>query len=215
MTDAARIGPKGKKALQMVTGAVFGAGSVILFMETIGKPRLAADDPGVIVALVAGLVYGMISLFVGLGALAPRQGALFLNVEDEEEIREERSSLLPSAASGLLFALFLLVLAMAPEAGPGADRTWWLAVAASSLAGSLAIAVACRNKGDELLRQVAHEAGAMTLNITFVIACVWGMLAQLGYAAWLSPLALIGGLSLLYLLVIFRVVGKKGLAADR
>jgi hypothetical protein len=215
MTATTKIGPKGKQALRMAAGAVAGAGSVVLFMETIGKGRLASDDPGVIVALVAGLIYGVMSLFVGLGALAPRQGALFLNVEDEEEIREERASLLPSSAAGLLFALFLLVLAMAPEAEPGADRTLWLAAAASCLAGAVTIAVLTRDKGDELMRQLALEAGAHTFNAALLIACIWGMLAQLGYTPWLSPLGLIGGLSLLYLAAIFRLVGKKGLMTDR
>ena len=215
MTAAAKKSLMVKQAVRMLAGAVVGAGTVILFMEAGGKARLDSDDPGVIVALVAGLIYALMSLIVGLGAMAPRQGAVFLNVEDADELREQRSSLLPSAAAGVLFGLFLLVLAMAPEAGSGRDVGWWLAAAGSLLFASTLIAILTKDKGDELIRQLGLEAGALSLHIALVAACVWGMLAQLGYVGWVTPLGLIGGLSLLYLVAVFWLAERKGLMKGR
>jgi hypothetical protein len=215
MTAAAKKSLMVKQAVRMVAGAVTGAGSVILFMEAGGKTRLGSDDPGVVVALIAGLIYALMSLIVGLGAVAPRPGAVFLNVEDADELREQRSSLLPSAAAGVLFGLFLLVLAMAPEQGSGGDAGGWLAAAASLLGAGILVTVLTKDRGDELIRQIALEAGSLTLHIAITIACVWGMLAQLGYARWITPLGLIGGLALLYLGAIFWLAGRKGLMKGR
>lgn len=215
MTAATKKSLMVKQGIRMLAGAVTGAGGVILFMEAGGKALLDSDDPGMIVALIAGLIYGLMSLIVLLGALAPRPGAVFLNVEDADELREQRSSLLPSAAAGVLFALFLLVLAMAPEVGSGEDPKWWLAAAASFLGAGTLVAILTRDKGDELIRQIGLEGGSLTLHTATVIACVWGLLAHLGYVAWVTPLGLIGGLALLYLATIFWLAGRKGLMKGR
>jgi hypothetical protein len=203
-----------KQGLRMLAGAVAGAASVVLFMEAGGKSRLDSDDPGVIVALVAGLSYAVMGLGVGVGALAPRQGAVFLNVEDADELREERPKLIPGAVGCFLIGLFLIVLALAPVEKGSLSPAWGVA-AVSSLVGLLAVAVASRNLGDELMRQVSLEASALTLYIAMAVLGAWGMLAHLALVPWLTPLSLIAGLAMLQLLVIFWVVGRKGMMKGR
>jgi hypothetical protein len=198
----------------MAAGAVMGAAASIAFMELVGKSRLDTGDPGVVVAMIAGLSYGAMGLFVGLGILAPRQGAMFLNVEDAEEIREQRATLWPSAVACMLIGMFMLVLALAPE-GEGSGRTGWALGAGACLAGAWAVALATRGRTDELLRQVSLEASALTLHIALLGLSLWGLLSHLGFVAWMSPLTLVAGLALLYLAAIFWSAGRKGLMADR
>jgi cytochrome bd-type quinol oxidase subunit 2 len=214
MTAATKKSVIVKQGLRMLAGAVCGAVGVIAFMEAGGKASLDSDDPGVIVAIITGLSYALMGLAVGLGALAPRQGAVFLNVEDEEEIREQRQSLLPSAASCILIGVFLLILALAPVGG-GGELTLWAAAAAACLVAMVAIALSMRKRTDELMRQISLESSALTLYVALTVLSVWGMLAHLGLAPWLTPLTLIAGLAALQLVLIFWVVQRKGLMAVR
>ena len=214
MTATSRKTSAGRQVFRLLAGGVVGAASTIAFMELVGKSRLGSDDPGVILALIAGLIYGVMGVFVGLGALAPRQGAVFLNVEDADEIREQRASLAPSAIACILIGAFLLVLALAPVEQAG-DRTAWTVAAAACLLGVVAVSVAARGRTDELMRQLSFESSALTLHVALVVLTVWAMLAQLGYAAWLTPLSLIAGLALLFLAATFLVAGKKGMMSPR
>lgn len=176
--------------------------------------RLHLDDPGVVVALIAGLSYAAMGLFVGLGALAPRQGAMFLNVEDAEEIREQRASLGPSAVSCILIGAFLLLLALAPaERGPNSEL--WVAAAGACLLGVVVIGVATRRRADELMRQISLQASALTLNIALLVLSVWALLAQLDFVSWVTPRAAIAGVAAVYLVTVFWVSGRRGLLAVR
>jgi hypothetical protein len=214
MTAAKKKSLVVKQGLRMLLGAVTGAGAVVLFMEAGGKARLDADDPGVIIALIAGLSYAVMGLAVGLGAMAPRQGAVFLNVEDAEELREQRASLIPSAIGCILLGLFLIVLALAPvEQGPVSQL--WTVAAGACLAGLLAVVVVTRNRGDELMRQVSLEASALTLYVALTVLSVWGMLAHLALVPWLTPLSLVAALMMLQLAMIFWVTGKRGMMKAR
>jgi hypothetical protein len=214
MTEAVKKPSMGRQALRLLAGAVAGAGSTIAFMELVGKSRLDSGDPGTIVALIAGLIYALMGVFVGLGALAPRPGAVFLNVEDADEIREQRASLAPSAIACILVGAFLLLLALAPVE-QNADLSLWLFAAAACLLGVLAVSLATRGRTDELMRQVSLESSALTLHVALAVLSGWAMLAQFGYAAWLTPLSLIAGLALLYLVAIFWLAGKKGMLKPR
>jgi hypothetical protein len=214
MTATAKKTSKGRQALRVAIGAVAGAVTTIAFMELVGKQRLDSGEPGVIVAIVAGLIYALLGVGVGLGALAPRQGAVFLNVEDAEELREQRRSLVPSAIACVLGGAFLLLLALAPVE-QGGDLTLWATGAGACLLASLAVTVATRDRVDELMRQVSLESASLTLHLALTGLSVWAMLAHLGYVAWVTPLSLIGGLSILYLVAVFWVAGRKGMMTSR
>lgn len=196
-------------------GALAGAGGALLFMELGGKSRIDFDDPGAILAVMAGLIYGLIGLFVGVGALVPHQGARFLNVEDAEEIREQRASLGPSAVSCILVGLFLLVLALASSIGNSVNRDVLAIMALACLAAVVVISLVTKSRTDELMRQISMEASALAMHVALVVLSVWATLAHLDYVGWMSPLALIAGLALLELLAIVWLSARKGLMAPR
>jgi multisubunit Na+/H+ antiporter MnhB subunit len=151
---------------------------------------------------------------VGIGALAPRGGAVFLNVEDAEELREQRASLGPSAVSCILIGAFLLLLALAPVE-KGGDLTAWAIGAGACLIGGVAIGIATRRRADELMRQVSLESSALTLNLALAGLSGWALLSHLGYVRWATPLTLIAGLALLHLAAIFWTAARKGMMKPR
>lgn len=197
--------------LKMLGGAIFGAAGTGLFLALLDD-RIDFDDTGTMIAVVAGMSYFLMGLLVGFGALAPNTGARFLNVEDADEIREERPKLAPSAIACALIGLFLLTLVVADGFG---NRGLGLVIAGAALVGVVAISVRTRRLGDELMRQVGYESAALTLHLALVVLAAWAALAHLGYAPWVDPLALISGAALLYLLVVFAVAGRKGLMRSR
>ena len=205
---------KGRQALKLLIGAAAGALSTILFMELVGKSRLESGDPGVHIAIVAGLIYFVMGVGVGIGALAPRGGAVFLNVEDAEELREQRASRGPSAVSCILIGAFLLLLALAPVE-KGGDLTAWAIGAGACLIGGVAIGIATRRRADELMRQVSLESSALTLNLALAGLSGWALLSHLGYVRWATPLTLIAGLALLHLAAIFWTAARKGMMKPR
>jgi cytochrome bd-type quinol oxidase subunit 2 len=215
MTATGAKPTKLKMAMRFLIGALAGAAGTILFIELVGKPHLDFDDRGTMLALIAGLIYALLGLSVGLGALAPRQGAAFLNVEDADEIREQRGSLAPSAISCILIGAFLLLLAMAPGLEQAAGREIVVAAALICVAGIVAISFATRGRADELMRQVGLEASAFTLHVALAVLSVWALLAHLDYVSWVGPLELIAGLALLELCAIFYLGGKRGLMKPR
>jgi hypothetical protein len=84
---------------RLLFGALLGAVATYLFLNFVTKPHLAVKDPETMLAIVAGLTYALMGVFVGFGVLAPRSGARFLNVQDADEIQEQRQNLAPSALS--------------------------------------------------------------------------------------------------------------------
>ena len=194
--------------LRMAAGAIVGAAGTGLFLVFVGEPNLDLDDPGVMLAIVSGLSYVLIGLIVGLGLASPRAGAKFLNVEDADEIREERPKLWISALCCILIGAFLLVLAMA---GALIDGQTALILAAACFAASLLIGGLSAKRYDELTRQLSLEASAWTFYAILLLAGGWAALAHLGYVGWISPLAFVAAIPLLLLVTIFVIAGKRGL----
>ena len=203
--------PTTRDMIKALVGAIFGAAATGLFLFLLDD-RIDMDNAGTMIAIVAGLSYFLMGLLVGLGALAPNTGARFLNVEDADEIREERTKLAPSAIACALIGVFLLALVLAEGFG---DPTTGLSVAGVALVGAVVIAVRTRRQGDELMRQVGFESAALTLHTGLLVMAIWAALAHLGYASWVDPLAFIAGAALLYLIAIFVVAGTKGLMRSR
>jgi len=197
---------------KMLGGAVFGGGCTALFLYLVGDQRLDFTDAASMVTVVAGLSYLLIGVLVGLGVLAPATGARFLNVQDADEIVEERPKLVPSAIACVLIGIFLLSLQFAPSLGGGNAA---LVVAGACLAGVVAITLMASARGDEMVRQIGVEASSFTLHAGLVIMAVWAALAHLGYAPWVDPLGLISGAALLHLFAIFAISGQKGLMRPR
>lgn len=200
--------------VKMAAGAAVGAGATVLFFELFGKRNLDLDDPGVGLAIIGGLIFLLFGLFVGLGVAAPGAGARFLNVENADELRDQRKMLSLNALSCLLIGILLVVLAASGE-GMVIGRATGAVVAGLCFAGVILLAIATRKLPDELMTRISQEASSLTLHIALLLFGGWAALAHLGYAEWVAPLTLLAGLVLIELLAIMWVSARKGLLTER
>ena len=196
--------------MRMLAGGLFGAVGAGLFLTVAGKSNLDLGDPGTMLPVVAGLSYGLMGLAVGPGA-----SARFLNVEDADEIREQKRSLVPSAIVCILIGAFLLILTASSSLAASIGRDAVALLAIGALAAVVVITVATRGRADELIRRISAEASALALHTALVVLGAWAVLAQLGYVGWMSPLSLIAGLAMLELASIFAVSAARGLMSPR
>jgi len=206
-----------KLIFQLVTGALTGGLVTYGVLAALGDKGFDIDDPARAIALVTGLIFAIIGAVVGLGIAAPRIGSQLLNVEDADEIREQGKPLRQGALVMLSGGLGLVALAItAVDGQPGV-----LSVETGALLAGLCFAVAAllsylnRNVSDELMRSLGREASALSMSIVTVIALIWGSLAYLGFAPWISPLGALAGIFAVQLLAVFAVSAKRGLLAPR
>lgn len=202
---------------RLLVGGVVGAVFATAFIALIGADTLKHGGPGILISMIAGLVYLTMGIGVGAGVLVPGMGARFLNVQDGDELREDRPKLGLSAIACLLIGTFLLVLSLAPL--PEREGSWSIelvaAIAGVCLAGALILTIRSRAMYDELTRHISLEASALALHAAMLVLGGWAVLAHLGYVRWMNPLTLVGGFALLQLLAIFWVSGRRGLLKQR
>lgn len=209
---------KGRKvALQLLLGLASGAGGMAAALWLLEAQKGTALGPGQVAAAGTALVFGLMALIVGLGTLAPAVGARTLNVEDEEELTEQRSNLLAGSISFLLVAILLTGLTLAGDGQvPGLlmPRAAGLLALLAGLA-LVAWTIVHRNKGDEMMRLAGKEAGAITTYLLILFFGSWAAAAHLGFAPMFDPLLFVSGLFALYLLAMFVAVGRRGLLKPR
>ena len=205
-----------KLLLQTFSGAIVGAGVTFLFLQY-AEASANIHDPGRLTAIAAGIIYILMGGFVGLGTLVPGAGAKFLNVQDAEEIVEERSKFGPGAIVCILVGVLLLALALTPDGEfPGAlsvQAAGW--VAAASFVALCVLGVWMRKGIDEFNRALSMEASALAMHISVFLFGGWAALAHLGHVEWIAPLGLLGGFALIELVAIFFIVGKRGMLTPR
>ena len=217
MSQPSITAPTGSKTrkliMQMVVGAIAGASVTYLALGAIEGSGFDLDDPSRVGALLIAIVFLLMGVFVGAGVLVPGLGARILNVEDAEELREQRRLLADSAIGCVLIGVFLLALAAA--GGDGMSRTTIAVVAGLCLAGILVTSVRSMSGIDELMRRISTESSALALYAIVVLVGGWAALAHLGFTPWIEPLALIATFALVELAAIFWVCGKRGLLKER
>jgi hypothetical protein len=200
-----------KLVLQMLIGAVVGAAAAagVLYM----LDDVNSSDPAQLFAIVTGLTYALMGLMVGLGAIAPRAGARLLNVEDVDELLDQRTIFGLSAAACVMIGLLFLILGSVPAGGMGGavGRELAAALVAFSFVSLIFLTYLTNRRVDELTRQVGMEASSLALQASFVIFGGWAALAHLGFVDWIEPLALVAGMALLQLLAVFWAAGKRGM----
>lgn len=201
---------------RMLGGAVVGAIGTGLFIAFVGKPHMDLENPANMLAIVAGVSYILIGLMVAVGLASPKTGARYLNVEDAEELKEESPKLVPAAVVFILTGIFLLILAMSgTDAAAVVNRETTLITAGACLGGIVIAGWISAKRIDELTRRMGQETAAATFQVTMLLLCVWGALAQLGYVAWLGPLGLLSLVALLQLLASFVIIAQKGMLMPR
>ena len=147
----------------------------------------------------------------------PGAGSRLLNVEDEAELREQRRPLWRSAAVVSLMGGMMLALAFAGArdwAGLLSPKAAAIVVGGCIL-GTSVLSYLARNDNDELMRSIAREGAAWGMYACLAIFTVWGSLAHLGFAPWITPLGLVSALLAILLIAIFTVCGARGVLKPR
>lgn len=216
MEDKTRETPRWVRKLLIpaLIGGVVGFGAAAGMMRLIDSPAVGGLDGSAVVASLIAMFYLIMGVSVGFGAASPNLGARFLNVEDADELREQKKVLTLSGVAMALWGISLFALALAAPDGPVPQGTA-LMIGVSGLLIGTVISVMVYRACDELMRAINLEAGALTYGLVLLVAGVWAMLAHLGYTAAPSPLDL---LSLFYALVLvasFIVIGRRGMLMPR
>jgi hypothetical protein len=203
-----------KLVIPSLTGGVVGFAASSALLEGLESELIGGLGQSETIAALVGMLYAVIGLGMMVGVASPGLGARFLNVEDADELREQKRILNLSAVAMLLWGAALMVLAMAAPGGP-VPQAAALAIAAGGLAIGAVLSVAIYRASDELMRAVNLETGSLAYGLVVLVVGVWAMLAHLGYTAGPAPLDL---LSLFYVLVLaasFIVIGRRGMLAPR
>ncbi len=206
----------GKNALRLLAGGLMGAllgpGLAHLVMYFDLPVGGAVLTPGGVVLAATGLVYLLCGLFVWVGVLWPKLGALILNVADEEDLRERSAMLNGGAATCVMLGLAMTLLPFAGPDGPvAADTALGVLAFALVMTGVVAWVGITRRHYDEMWNQVTLEASAIALAILAPLLILWGALVHLGWIAALDPLLVIAALPALLILGSIIALGRKGM----
>jgi len=199
-----------KTLFRLVTGGMAGFVGANVMMALIDGPVVGGLEDSAAIAALVGFLYGLMGIGVLVGSAMPRAGAAFLNVEDADEIREQKQMLLYSGVSSLLWGGALIVLALAAPDGPIPQATA-LIVAAGFLVIGTALCVPIYRAADELMLAVMREGGSLGGWLMFAVIGSWAAFAHLGYVPGPQPLDLLSLLYALMLAASFIVIFRRGM----
>ncbi|AOL94196.1 hypothetical protein [Porphyrobacter sp. LM 6] len=203
-----------KLLIPALIGGTVGFAASSAMMRFIDSDAVGGLGASASIAALVGVLYCVIALGILFGAARPRLGAKFLNVEDADELLEQKKMLTLSGASMLLWGISLLALALAAPDGP-LPQTAALVIGVCGLVIGIGLSVLVYRHSDELMAAVNLEAGALSYGIVSLVVGMWAMLAHLGYAAAPAPLDLLSLLYVLVLLASFIAVGRRGMLTIR
>ncbi len=211
----AEQGPRwGKLALPTLAGAVTGFLVAIAMLQLFRDEVFGELSASSTIAIAVAMVYIFIAVGVGVGLISPAFGARFLNVEDAEELREQRQSLMASGIGMLLLGAALFVLAISGPGGVVAPET---AAIATALLVAVAVAATIRSArvSDELMRTVARETGNTGYYLIFGVVGGWAGLAHLQLVPAPAMLDVLTTIWALGLVAAFWVSGRRGMLNPR
>ena len=213
--EAAEKKRKRNKTIFAVSiGAVFGFLGAMVGLEMADSGMLGEFDPSREIALLVGLVYILTAVAVLFGLASPKAGATFLNVEDAEELREQKSMLGYSGIGMAAAGIALIVVALGGENG-AIEPLPALAIYAVLTVVSVAVSLLSRKHQDELMRAIGQECAALAFYLVVFIGGTWALFDHLGLTrgpAALDWLTMFWGL---LLLSAFIVTGKRGMLEMR
>ncbi|NCP15050.1 MAG: hypothetical protein GW858_12950 [Sphingomonadales bacterium] len=203
-----------KLLIPALIGGVAGVAASAATLRFIGSSAVGGLDSSATIAALVGVLYAVIGTIIALGAVNPKIGERFLNVEDADELREQKKVLSLSGGAMTLWGAALFALALAAPGGP-MPQAAALFVAAGGLVIGTLLSVLVYRACDELMLAVNLEAGAWSYGLVFVVVGLWSILSHLGYAAAPAPLDLLTLFYMLCLLASFIAVGRRGMLAPR
>lgn len=198
---------------QIIGGFIFGFTITLIFsffFEDMwdSLPELSSDA---LLLNVIGLVYALMGLVCGLGLVLPKKLAVqMLNIEDEEELDEQRRILTGSSIVMLAIGISLCLLALSGDSGIISPIVAFSGVIISTFA-CIFITLKDWKLYDELLRQMSLETTYLSLSITAMILWFWCSAAWIGWILLPSPLIIISLISGLYIISVFIICGRRGL----
>jgi hypothetical protein len=195
-------------------GAVAGFAASAGMMRYIDSAAVGGLNLSATIAALVGVLYAVIGFGIAFGTASPSLGARFLNVEDADELREQKQVLSLSGAAMVLWGAALLALALAAPDGP-VPQAAALAIVAGGLLLGTVLSVLVYRASDELMLAVNLEAGALSYGLVLLVVGGWAMLAHLGYLAAPAPLDLLSLFYVLVLLASFIAVGRRGMLQIR
>lgn len=203
-----------KLLIPMLIGGVAGYAGAAAALHFIDSSAVGGLGKSATIAALVAVLYIIIGLGVALGTASPKVGARFLNVEDADELREQKKVLTGSGAAMVLWGAALMALAFAAPDGP-LPQAAALAIAIIGLVFGTVLSIPIYRLSDELMRAVNLEAGAISYGLVFALAGGWAMLAHLGYAAAPGPLDLLSMFYTLVLVASFIAIGRRGMLMPR
>ena len=198
-----------------LTGMLAGfLGATLVLRMTDGGGVLEKVSESQIIALLVALVYLLSGLLIVFGILSPKVGAQIMNVEDADEILEQRASLMPSAIGIILLAGALIALALGGAPGvPGGLIAPTVALVTFVVLMALAVwfSMAVVRNSDELMHAVMNESAAVSYYLTFLVVGGWAVLAHLGFVPAPAMLDIVIVFYVVILAASFWVVGRRGM----
>ena len=211
MTDATTQKIKWKKLLLPTgIGAVSGFLAAFAFLQftdsDVGTGLTGSEE---IAGLVA-IIYILTGLAVLVGVLSPNTGAKVLNVEDADELREQRVQLGYSAVGMAAFGIALLVLALAGPTGWIAPMTGAI-LAIVLILFATALSFFMTRHIDELQRELSRDAMGMSFSLVTFFGGGWALLAHTGLLSAPAPIDWLTMFAAALLIAAFWQTGKRGL----
>ena len=160
---------------------------------------------------VAGGYLGA-SILLGVAALFPYVGHNLIASEDVEEIRQARRVIGASAIACLAVAIGLGLCAVCRWYSNGQELELAIAIA-SGLCHLIAVAsfLASYRMMDEFAEELVRKAGMLSFGLVAAIVGGWAYLAVIGFAAPMSPIAILASILLAPLLSAKIVIDTMGL----
>ncbi|KLI64235.1 hypothetical protein [Aurantiacibacter marinus] len=203
-----------KTLFALILGGVAGFLGAMGLMELIDTGLLGDLGASREVAALVALVYLLTAGAIGIGLVNPKAGARFLNVEDAEELDEQRGMLMFSTIGMAVAGLALLIVALSGQGGVIGP-----VVALVSYVVLSVVAVFTSLKSikfqDELMQAVGKEAGSTSFYLVVLVGGTWALLAHLGFVTGPAPLDWLTMFWALMLLAAFIVTGRRGMLAMR
>ncbi|MGV2495495.1 hypothetical protein [Pelagerythrobacter aerophilus] len=197
-------------AVPMVVGAVSGFAATMLFFNLVDGEGARSLGRSREIAGVVGVLYLLTALGVGVGLARPGIGARFLNVEDADELREQRRMLGYSCISMAALSGALFVLVLVEPVGPiGGELAAAGAIGLLLLANGLGLLQA--RHLDELQRAMSRDSVASAFYLLFVVGGGWALLAHCGLVEAPAPLDWLTMFAVFLLVGCFWQVGRRGL----
>lgn len=204
-------GRRGKLVLQMVLGAISGAGGMMAVMWLLEEQNLPEPSPSTIIAAGVALIYVLMAALVGLGALFPAAGTKLLNVYDRDDLMDQRPLLVGSAIACALIggSMMLLVFASIGNAPVGPQTAFWL------FAGTFVVTSLITWRQwplyDELMRAVVQETAALFGYGVFLVISLWAAAQAADLATGPTPLDLLSLMLGGFLVATSIVVARRGM----